>query len=212
MLAAATMWAGIPTPNLLWTTEGPPDVLVLSTVPGRPIRADDPPEVWEQLGATIRALHDAPIPSWPAADSTYPLIVPWVKDEVEWLAGQGLDSAGVRKAGSLIAEVLSAHRHENCVVHGDLQAEHVFIDGREIAGIIDWADSILGDPLADLAVVTSRAPRRLKALAGGYGVIDAEVVRALWALRFVGEIRWLLDRDIDPTPSIGALDDMFDLG
>lgn len=210
MLSAATEWANIPTPELLWTSEGPPDVLVVSTVPGRPIRADDPPGLWEELGDLLRALHAAPLPDWPAAESTYPLIVPWVESEVEWLASQGIASPSVRAAGSLISEVLSTHRHEHCVIHGDLQTDHVFVAGREIVGIIDWADSILGDPLADVAVVTSRASARITALASGYGPIETEVVRSLWALRLVGEMRWLLDRDMTPEPSILALDGLFD--
>ena len=210
MLRSATDWANIPTPELLWTTAGPPEVLVLSTVPGRPIRADDPPELWAELGSRLQALHAAPLPEWPLAESAYPLIVPWVASEVDWLASQGIASASVGAAGSLVAEVLANHQHEHCVIHGDLQADHVFVDGGEVVGIIDWADSVLGDPLADLAVVTARAPTRITALAEGYGPIETEVVRALWALRLLGEMRWLLDRDLTPEPSIRALDELFE--
>ncbi|MDA0183694.1 aminoglycoside phosphotransferase family protein [Solirubrobacter phytolaccae] len=36
-----------------------------------------------------------------------------------------------------------------CFIHGDLGAEHVFVDGDEITGVIDWGDAALGDPAVD---------------------------------------------------------------
>lgn len=39
------------------------------------------------------------------------------------------------------------------LVHGDLGAEHVFVDGDEITGVIDWSDAVLGDPALDLGLV-----------------------------------------------------------
>jgi aminoglycoside phosphotransferase (APT) family kinase protein len=39
-----------------------------------------------------------------------------------------------------------------CIVHGDLYARHVLVDGGELSGVIDWGDLHLGDPALDLAV------------------------------------------------------------
>jgi aminoglycoside phosphotransferase (APT) family kinase protein len=39
--------------------------------------------------------------------------------------------------------------------HGDLQITHVFIDGDEITGVIDWSEAAQGDALYDLASLTS---------------------------------------------------------
>lgn len=40
-----------------------------------------------------------------------------------------------------------------CLAHTDLTAEHILVspDGREIAGILDWADAAIGDPAVDFA-------------------------------------------------------------
>jgi aminoglycoside phosphotransferase (APT) family kinase protein len=35
------------------------------------------------------------------------------------------------------------------LIHGDLGAEHVFVAGGRISGIIDWGDAALGDPAVD---------------------------------------------------------------
>jgi aminoglycoside phosphotransferase (APT) family kinase protein len=34
-------------------------------------------------------------------------------------------------------------------IHGDLGAEHVFVDGDRITGVIDWGDAAIGDPAID---------------------------------------------------------------
>ena len=38
--------------------------------------------------------------------------------------------------------------------HGDLQVDHVFVDGDEITGVVDWTEAGQGDPLFDLAILT----------------------------------------------------------
>ena len=35
------------------------------------------------------------------------------------------------------------------LIHGDLGAEHVFVDGDRISGVIDWGDAAIGDPALD---------------------------------------------------------------
>lgn len=42
-----------------------------------------------------------------------------------------------------------------CLVHGDLAAEHILYDAatRSISGVIDWSDVAIGDPSVDLAGV-----------------------------------------------------------
>ena len=39
--------------------------------------------------------------------------------------------------------------------HNDLQAAHLVVtdDGRDLSGVIDWSDAVLGDPARDLALV-----------------------------------------------------------
>jgi hygromycin-B 4-O-kinase len=44
------------------------------------------------------------------------------------------------------------------VVHGDLTARNVLVRGDRIAGVLDWANSIAGDPLYDVAWLLFWAP------------------------------------------------------
>jgi aminoglycoside phosphotransferase (APT) family kinase protein len=34
-------------------------------------------------------------------------------------------------------------------IHGDLGAEHIFVDGGRVTGVIDWGDAVIGDPDLD---------------------------------------------------------------
>jgi aminoglycoside phosphotransferase (APT) family kinase protein len=36
--------------------------------------------------------------------------------------------------------------------HGDLQIAHLFVDGDQVTGVIDWSEAGQGDPLWDLDV------------------------------------------------------------
>ena len=40
-------------------------------------------------------------------------------------------------------------------VHGDLQVAHVFVDGDEVTGVLDWSEAGQGDAMYDLASLTS---------------------------------------------------------
>ena len=39
-------------------------------------------------------------------------------------------------------------------MHGDLQVAHVFVDGDEVTGVIDWSEAGRGSALYDLASLT----------------------------------------------------------
>src|SRR3954466_13588764 len=59
--------APVPTPQILWRK---PPVLALAALPGRALgRLQEPstasPAAWAAVGASIRTLHDAPLPRWP---------------------------------------------------------------------------------------------------------------------------------------------------
>jgi len=34
-------------------------------------------------------------------------------------------------------------------IHGDLQVAHVFVDGNEVTGVVDWSEASHGDALFD---------------------------------------------------------------
>lgn len=100
-----------------------------------------------------RQIHDAAVPEGLTAPSRYRL-----NDLAELeacLTRHGdvdatLVEEHARRARSALAAAASRH-----LVHGDLQAAHVFIDHEgDVRGIIDWSDAGGGDPHYDLAVLT----------------------------------------------------------
>jgi aminoglycoside phosphotransferase (APT) family kinase protein len=84
--------------------------------------------------------------------------------------------------------------------HGDLQIAHVFVDGGEVTGIIDWSEAGQGDPLYDLATFTLGHEERLDDVIAGYGTdVDVEVIHAWWSLRSLLIVRWLIEHGFDPS-------------
>jgi aminoglycoside phosphotransferase (APT) family kinase protein len=85
-------------------------------------------------------------------------------------------------------------------MHGDLQVAHVFVDGDEITGVVDWSEAGPGDAMYDLASLTLGHPDHLSDVVAGYGAdVDLDVIRAWWSLRSLTAIRWLVEHGFDPT-------------
>jgi aminoglycoside phosphotransferase (APT) family kinase protein len=84
--------------------------------------------------------------------------------------------------------------------HGDLQVTHVFVDGAEITGVIDWSEACQGDALYDLATLTLGHEEHLGDVVAGYGTdVDLDVIRAWWSLRSLLVVRWLVEHGFDPS-------------
>ncbi|WP_328815175.1 phosphotransferase [Nonomuraea cypriaca] len=84
--------------------------------------------------------------------------------------------------------------------HGDLQVTHVFVDGDEITGVIDWSEAAQGDALFDLATLTLGHEERLGDVVAGYGTdVDLDVIRAWRSLRSLLAVRWLVEHGFDPS-------------
>jgi aminoglycoside phosphotransferase (APT) family kinase protein len=78
--------------------------------------------------------------------------------------------------------------------HGDLHIEHVFVDGDEITGILDWSEASQGDALYDIATLTLAHEEHLDDVLAGYGSdVDRGVIRAWWSWRCLVAIRWLFE-------------------
>ena len=79
-------------------------------------------------------------------------------------------------------------------IHGDLQIVHVFVDGDEVSGVVDWSEGGHGDAMYDLAKLTLAHEERLDDVIAGYGGdVEVDVIRAYWSLRSLMEIRWLAE-------------------
>jgi aminoglycoside phosphotransferase (APT) family kinase protein len=190
--------APVPTPEILWRK---PPVLALAVLRGtalgrlgRPSTAS--PEAWAAAGAAVRELHDAPPPPWPSrrcSDRTASL-----DSECTWLLANDVIPADLVVRNREIAE--GALRPWTPVfTHGDLQVAHVFVDGDQVTGVLDWSEAGQGDALYDLAILTLGHPEHLGAVVAGYGSeVDLDVVRAWWSLRSLTAIRWLVEHGFDP--------------
>ncbi|TYB53473.1 phosphotransferase [Nonomuraea sp. PA05] len=191
--------APIPTPRVLWRN---PPVLALAAVPGTALgRLGEPsnasPAAWAAAGAAARTLHDAPPPPWPGGRNLEEE-ASRLDDECAWLIANDVLPADVVKRNRRIAE--DALRPGAPVfTHGDLQITHVFVDGDEVTGVIDWSEAGQGDPLYDLATLTLGHEEHLADVVAGYGDgADLDVIRAGWSLRSLLAIRWLVEHGFDP--------------
>ncbi|POX43283.1 aminoglycoside phosphotransferase [Streptomyces sp. Ru73] len=193
--------APVPTPRILWRE---PPVLAIAAVPGTALgRLGEPPSAspaaWAAAGAALRKLHDAPLPPWPGRAGRDPdELAADLDDECEWLVTHGVLPADLVTRNRRVAEAALRPRPP-AFTHGDLQIAHVFTDGDEITGIIDWSEAGRGDALYDLATLTLGHENHLADVLTGYGTdADPDAIRGWWSLRSLLGIRWLIDHGFDP--------------
>ena len=191
--------APIPTPEVLWRK---PPVLALAALPGKALSrlgepSSAPPAAWAAAGAAVRMLHDAPLPPWPG----------WSLDEFaseldgecEWLVTNDVLPAGLVTRNRRIAEA-ALRPWTPVFTHGDLQVAHVFVNGDQITGVIDWSEACQGDALFDLAILTLGHQEHLGDVVAGYGTgVNLDVIRAWWSLRCLVAVRWLIEHGFDPS-------------
>jgi len=194
----AMAMAPIPTPEVLWRK---PPVLALAALPGTALgRLGEPsaasPAAWAAAGASARMLHDAPLPPWPGWSPGE--FASHLDSECEWLVANGVLPAGLVTRNRQVAEA-ALRPWTPVFIHGDLQAGHVFADGDEITGVIDWSGASPGDALFDLASLTLGHQEHLGDVVAGYGTdVDRDVIRAWWSLRSLRGVRWLIEHGFDP--------------
>lgn len=193
--------APIPTPQVLWRK---PHVLALAALTGTPlgrlgVASTASAAAWRAAGAAARRLHDAPLPKWtrPSLDE----LAARLDDECEWLVTNGVLPADLVIRNRRIAEA-ALRPWTPAFTHGDLQVAHVFVDGDEITGVIDWSEACQGDALYDLANLTLGHEEHLGDVIDGYGTeVDVEVIRAWWSWRSLVVVRWLVEHGFDPSSS-----------
>ncbi|MEW2526451.1 aminoglycoside phosphotransferase family protein [Streptomyces sp. NPDC047071] len=193
--------APVPTPEVLWRK---PPVLAIAALPGTTLgRLGGPstgsPAAWAAAGAAIRELHDAPPPSLPGrAGRSSIALAAELDDECELLVAHGILPADLVTRNRQVAEA-ALRPWTPAFTHGDLQIAHVFVDGDEVTGIIDWSEAGRGDPLYDLATFTLGHEEHLDDVLAGYGTdIDLDVIHAWWSVRSLLAVRWLLEHGFAP--------------
>src|SRR5262249_56750614 len=199
-----------------------PSVLGLAAVPGaalgvlqEPARASS--AAWVAAGAAVRTLHDAPLPPWPSSQcQQQPALSsrgtvefpPQLDSECEWLVANDVVSANVVRRNRQVAEA-ALRPWTPVFIHGDLQIGHVFVDGDEVSGVLDWSEGGQGDSLYDLAVLTLRHEEHLADVVAGYGRGGGlRGVRRRGALRCPLAGRRARDHGWDPWPELAVLTTM----
>jgi aminoglycoside phosphotransferase (APT) family kinase protein len=191
--------APIPTPEVLWRR---PPVLALAALPGRALgRLGEPSDAsaaaWAAAGAAVRMLHDAPLPPWPGKSPEE--IASRLDGECAWLVTNGVLPSDLVTRNRRMAEA-ALRPWTPVFTHGDLQLDHVFVDGDEVTGVIDWSDAGRGDPLFDLAILTLGHEENLGDVVTGYGAdVDLDIIRSWWSLRSLVAARWLIEHGFDPS-------------
>ena len=191
--------APIPVPEVLWRK---PPVLALAAVPGTALgRLGHPsiasPAAWAAAGAAARMLHDAPLPPWPWASLDKKASS--LDRECTWLLANDVLPADLVTRNRQVAEA-ALRPWTPVFVHGDLQVAHVFVDGDEVTGVVDWSEAGRGDAMYDLATLTLGHPEHLSDVVAGYDAdVDLDVIRGWWSLRSLTAIRWLVEHGFDPS-------------
>ena len=201
----AMAMAPVPTPEVLWRK---PPVLALAAVRGTALgRLGEPstasPAAWAAAGAAVRKLHDAPLPPWPGQHSNHgqslDAIAAHLDGECEWLITNGVLPADLVNRNRQVAEA-ALRPWAPVFAHGDLQITHVFVEGDEITGVIDWSEAGQGDALFDLATLTLGHAEHLGDVLDGYGTdVDLDVIRGWWSMRSLRAARWLIEHGFDPS-------------
>jgi aminoglycoside phosphotransferase (APT) family kinase protein len=191
--------APIATPEVLWRK---PPVLALAALPGKALGrlgepSAAPATAWTAAGAAVRVLHDAPLPSWPGRSLEEKSSE--LDAECAWLLENDVLPSDLVTGNRRIAEA-ALRSAAPVFMHGDLQVAHVFVEGDEVTGVVDWSEAGQGDGLYDLASLTLGHREHLGDVLAGYGAdVDVEVIRGWWSLRSLTAIRWLVEHGFDPS-------------
>ncbi|MFB9238733.1 phosphotransferase family protein [Plantactinospora siamensis] len=198
---AAMSRAPVPTPQVLWRK---PHVLAIAALPGTTLGrlggpATGSPAAWAAAGAAIRNLHDAPPPPQPGrAGRSIAALSAELDEECGLLVAGGVLPVDLVTRNRQVAAA-ALRPWKPAFTHGDLQIAHIFVDGAEVTGIIDWSEAGQGDPLYDLATFTLGHEEHLDDVLAGYGDgVDLDVIRAWWSLRSLLAVRWLTEHGFDP--------------
>jgi len=174
-------FAGAPSATFPWTFAGYAHLAgtTIDALPG----ALAGPRLAQELGAFLRVLHaidPAPaiargLPPDELGRLDHARCFPKARDRLMTVHEAGAIGDPQRLLDAMLAIAPEPGEGATRIVHGDLYARHVLVDGEGgLAGVIDWGDVHAGDPALDLAVADLIfAPPDREAFSAAYGVVEA---------------------------------------
>jgi aminoglycoside phosphotransferase (APT) family kinase protein len=226
LVAAAA--AGVPVPTVHGRLDGPPSILVLEHVDGRPLGSTGPDEHWRTVGRHLRGLHDRAEPDGLPPFGGDPMLgahAGWwsrLRRLADWATGwcrerRALEPDVLTRLHALMSSAFARDDEPaDRLLHGDCGPYHWLLreDAAtevDVAAVVDFGDSGRGDPAWDLAVLVLWDSDRLPAVLDAYGPDEAmrshleALLRPYTVLRHLLAIPWLVDHDEDPTPTVTEL-------
>ena len=205
---SAARASGAPTANVVFVDSNTPGLIVLSEVAtSDSLATTDSISHWRAAGRGLRLLHDGTIPDqmlmfqggrgdW----KTH--ILEWSKFECTWAERHGkLTPAEYQLCTEhLTSRFSSLGRPSPVIIHGDIQARHVLINGHDVV-FVDFGDTGWGDSTWDLVVLTHWHPARRQAVLEGYEAEASERRRleqfgsAYSLLRHLMVARWYSENE-----------------
>jgi aminoglycoside phosphotransferase (APT) family kinase protein len=186
---------------------------VMGRVTGSPIVGRHP--ALREVGAALRRLHEVRLPGfgWLAEASwddragcslrhrSWLGFLEGICDDVRRLADHYSVAAPVaREAAAVIddhADALAAPS-VGSLCHGDLKPGHILVEADRLAGVIDWGDAAVADPVWDIARFAHRAdPAMLSLLLEGYDPEPRVFDELGWRLPLYGALWTLVDAVVD---------------
>lgn len=191
--------------------------LITTRLIGRPWREaapspDDGGAVAEALGRAIRRVHDRPAPAgavW-EHDLVRELRPGCVERHRQW---RTLPEHLIEQIDRYLLEPSPDRR----LLHADLHADHIFVDGARLLGVIDWGDATVADPYYELPALhlgTFGGDRRLlgRFLAGYGWEAGADFARRAMSMTLLHQFNVLSEVretiDVNTAPSLEALADL----
>jgi aminoglycoside phosphotransferase (APT) family kinase protein len=174
---------GIPVPELLGVES---QALAMRFVFGEQLAPGSSDAAWRAAAAVAEQIHTVPpiglVDRFPRP----------IDDLIEGATRNGLDPATAdRIRQRLLAEPPTT---ETTWVHGDLQQDHIIVNGDQVVAVLDWSDHGQADPLWDYTVLVFADPAKLSLMFDE--TPDPERVALMRARRLLDDIRWLSEHDL----------------
>lgn len=173
-------------------------MIVETAAEGRPLsqlnQEEQSPELFEKAGKYLKSIHDIKLEGFGPLDvsgdvvkgtmSTWKENVEFHQHDFDFLIKQGLITEDELKIlQNTYQKLLHASLPTASFIHGDFGKSHIFTDGKEITGVIDFGNAYAGDPRKDLATANFfMSPTETESFNKGYGAMTSDPLMPYYRL------------------------------